>query len=77
MQNLYVVDISVWLVLFWGGAIMPAAMGLVISAVPENMRAFSSAMSQMAFNVFGYVCSNPKESLYLESPYNETLLDRG
>ena len=54
VPHIAAVGIFVWFVLFFGGAIMPAATGLVISAVPDSMRAFSSAMSQMVFNTLGY-----------------------
>ena len=54
IPHIAAVGVFVWFVLFFGGAIMPAATGLVISAVPDSMRAFSSAMSQMVFNTLGY-----------------------
>jgi hypothetical protein len=40
-------------VLFFGGAIVPGATGLVLSSVPSHLREMSSAMSIFIFNIFG------------------------
>eukprot|EP00743_Colponemidia_sp_Colp-15_P000739 GILK01000818.1.p1 GENE.GILK01000818.1~~GILK01000818.1.p1 ORF type:complete len:578 (+),score=69.61 GILK01000818.1:89-1822(+) len=44
----------VWLLLFFGGAILPAATGVLMSAVPVFMRSFSSAVSMLTYNTLGY-----------------------
>ena len=44
----------IWLLLFWGGAIMPIATGLILSSVHINLRSFSSAVSMCTYNLLGY-----------------------
>ena len=44
----------VWFILFFGGAIVPGATGMVISSVDPRLKAFSSAMSMLTYNVLGY-----------------------
>ena len=46
--------ISIWLVLFFGGAILPALTGLIINAVGEECRNMASSFSMFMFNIFGY-----------------------
>jgi MFS family permease len=46
--------VCVWLVLFWGGAMLPGSTGLLLSSVPQNLRAFSAAMSMFVYNIGGY-----------------------
>eukprot|EP00743_Colponemidia_sp_Colp-15_P005798 GILK01006233.1.p1 GENE.GILK01006233.1~~GILK01006233.1.p1 ORF type:complete len:526 (-),score=55.22 GILK01006233.1:108-1685(-) len=48
------VIILIWMLLFFGASIMPTATGIVISAVPADMRSFSSAISMMTYNLLGY-----------------------
>ncbi len=54
IKNFPAVIALLWLVLFWGGAIMPAATGLILSSVPASLRSFSSAMSMFMYNLLGY-----------------------
>jgi MFS family permease len=44
----------IWCVLFFGGAVIPGATGLVLSSVPPQLRSFSSAVSMLTYNIFGY-----------------------
>jgi hypothetical protein len=44
----------VWLVLFFGGAMIPGSTGLLLSSVPPSLRAFSAAMSMFVYNISGY-----------------------
>eukprot|EP00744_Colponema_vietnamica_P005024 GILI01007410.1.p1 GENE.GILI01007410.1~~GILI01007410.1.p1 ORF type:complete len:579 (+),score=197.95 GILI01007410.1:84-1820(+) len=44
----------IWLLLAFGGAILPAATGVIMSSVPLYMRSFSSAVSMLIYNVLGY-----------------------
>ena len=53
-KNFWLVLGCVWLVLFFGGAIVPGATGMVISSVDPRLKAFSSAMSMLTYNVLGY-----------------------
>lgn len=52
--NFYVCVACIWLTLFFGGAIVPAASGIVIEVVKPEQRVNSSAFAQVAFNVCGY-----------------------
>jgi hypothetical protein len=56
----------VWLVLFFGGAIVPGATGLVLAAVPARTRALSSAMLIFVSNIFGYIAGTMVPALYMQ-----------
>ena len=53
-NNLTLVISLCWFLLFWGGAIVPAATGLILASVPDSLRSFSSAMSMLWYNVLGF-----------------------
>ena len=53
-HDLNVIISLIWLLLFWGGAIMPTATGLILSSVPVSLRSFSSAVSMFLYNMLGY-----------------------
>eukprot|EP00520_Triparma_pacifica_P012198 CAMPEP_0118651660 /NCGR_PEP_ID=MMETSP0785-20121206/10902_1 /TAXON_ID=91992 /ORGANISM="Bolidomonas pacifica, Strain CCMP 1866" /LENGTH=685 /DNA_ID=CAMNT_0006544123 /DNA_START=9 /DNA_END=2066 /DNA_ORIENTATION=- len=44
----------IWFLLFFGGAIVPAAVGICLSAVPPSIRAFSSSVSMVVYNILGH-----------------------
>lgn len=44
----------IWLLLFFGGAIVPAAVGICLSAVPKSIRPFSSSVSMVVYNILGH-----------------------
>jgi len=46
--------IGLWIVLFFGGCILPPATGMLISVVDPETRPFASAVSMVFYNVFGY-----------------------
>lgn len=43
-----------WLLLFFGGAILPPATGILIASVDPSVRPFASSLSMFAYNIFGY-----------------------
>jgi MFS family permease len=45
---------SVWLVLFFGGALLPAVTGVAISSVPPPLRSVANALSLLLYNLLGY-----------------------
>ena len=47
----------IFITLVFGGAIIPAAMGCLVSAVPPDMRSVGSAVSMFCFQQFGYAFS--------------------
>jgi hypothetical protein len=60
------VILLIWFVLFFGGAIVPGATGLVLSSVPPQVRAFSSAMSILTFNILGYASGTILPGVYMQ-----------
>eukprot|EP00743_Colponemidia_sp_Colp-15_P005689 GILK01006116.1.p1 GENE.GILK01006116.1~~GILK01006116.1.p1 ORF type:complete len:293 (-),score=44.29 GILK01006116.1:254-1069(-) len=55
-ELIYLIPLT-WILLFFGGAVMPTAAGILISVVPTEIKAFSSAVSIMAYNLFGFFLS--------------------
>ena len=45
----------VWLLMFFGGAIMAPLTGLMLILVDENLRGSASSISQFSYNAFGYL----------------------
>jgi MFS family permease len=58
--------VSIWLVLFFGGAIVPGATGLVLTSVPPSLRPFSAALSTLTYNVLGYAAGTLIPGLYMQ-----------
>lgn len=55
--GMYVSILGLWLLLFFGGACLPALTGIFIDAVRPESRALASSLSQIAFNILGYFCA--------------------
>lgn len=43
VDQFYVDAVLLWIVLFFGGAMMPGLTGLMMSSVPAHLRAFGNA----------------------------------
>jgi predicted permease len=54
LNNFHAVVGLLWLLLFFGGSMMPAVTGIMISSVPRNMRAVANSIAQLCSNTFGY-----------------------
>jgi MFS family permease len=67
----------VWLVLFWGGAVVPGATGLLLTAVPHDQRQFSSAMAMLATNVAGYAAGTILPGAVMEAAQAGYMTDDG
>ncbi|RLN97187.1 hypothetical protein BBJ28_00007134 [Nothophytophthora sp. Chile5] len=65
-NDVYVTAGFLWLLLFFGGAILPACTGIFISVVPAEHRALASSFSVMIFNLFGYSLSPYLTGLIME-----------
>ncbi|KAI9914628.1 hypothetical protein PsorP6_007530 [Peronosclerospora sorghi] len=65
-DNVYTTSSFLWLLLFFGGAILPACTGIFISVVPAEHRALASSFSVMIFNLFGYSLSPYLTGLIME-----------
>eukprot|EP00397_Hematodinium_sp_SG-2012_P006987 GEMP01007026.1.p1 GENE.GEMP01007026.1~~GEMP01007026.1.p1 ORF type:complete len:538 (+),score=50.34 GEMP01007026.1:86-1699(+) len=48
------VVVFLWLVLFFGGMIVPGATGILLMSVPPKTRPMASGIGQGAYNIFGY-----------------------
>eukprot|EP00812_Abedinium_dasypus_P016289 NODE_999_length_1274_cov_325.026251.p1 GENE.NODE_999_length_1274_cov_325.026251~~NODE_999_length_1274_cov_325.026251.p1 ORF type:complete len:367 (+),score=90.58 NODE_999_length_1274_cov_325.026251:3-1103(+) len=48
------VVISIWFLLLFGGALLPAVTGISMAAVPESLRKSASSWSMLLYNVLGY-----------------------
>lgn len=46
-----------WLLFFFGGALMPAVTGLMLHSIPKNIRAFGNSQAQLFHNLLGYLPS--------------------
>ena len=55
--DFWTVLISIWMILFFGGAILPALSGMLINAVGDDCRAMASSFSMFMFNIFGYAAA--------------------
>lgn len=58
--------VLLWFVLFFGGAIVPGATGLVLTSVPPSLRALSCAISMLTYNVFGYAAGSLVPGFYMD-----------
>ena len=43
-----------WMLLFWGGAMVPTATGIAVSSVPKRQQNASGALGQLIYNIFGF-----------------------
>ena len=62
--------ILLWLVLFFGGAMMPGLTGIMMVSVPPYLRAFGNSNGEIIKNVFGYLPS-PFMYGWFNSLFNE------
>jgi len=56
-MNFWVLMCSVWVVLFFGGALLPAVTGVCVSSVPPDIRSLSSSVSMFIYNLLGYAAA--------------------
>uniref|UniRef100_M4BYL5 Major facilitator superfamily (MFS) profile domain-containing protein n=1 Tax=Hyaloperonospora arabidopsidis (strain Emoy2) TaxID=559515 RepID=M4BYL5_HYAAE len=65
-NDVFITSGFLWLLLFFGGSILPACTGIFISVVPAEHRAIASSFSVMVFNLFGYSLSPYLTGLIME-----------
>ncbi|CAK95162.1 unnamed protein product (macronuclear) [Paramecium tetraurelia] len=53
--------LCLWFLLFFGGAIVPPLMGIMLSSVPKHLKAFANSSTTMFQNLFGFL---PAPSIY-------------
>ena len=54
LDNLLLASSSIWMLLFFGSATLPAATGVMLNSVHPSMRPFAAALATICFNVLGY-----------------------
>ncbi|SBS92979.1 sugar transporter, putative [Plasmodium ovale curtisi] len=54
LNNFFFFSVSLWLCLFTGSALVPVAVGMLLSCVNNHQKSLSSAVSQVIYNVFGW-----------------------
>lgn len=54
MGPFYVVVVLLWNLLAWGGALVPALTGVMLSVLPVSVRTIGSGLAQAMFNVLGF-----------------------
>jgi hypothetical protein len=47
--------IEIWLVLFFGGAILPQVTGIMLNSVPESKRTSANSIANLCYNLLGYM----------------------
>lgn len=57
VDNFYVAASLLWMVLFFGGAMMPGLTGIMMVSVPPYLRAFGNSNGEIIKNVAGYLPS--------------------
>eukprot|EP01017_Pseudomicrothorax_dubius_P033629 TRINITY_DN4519_c0_g4_i2.p1 TRINITY_DN4519_c0_g4~~TRINITY_DN4519_c0_g4_i2.p1 ORF type:complete len:516 (-),score=96.62 TRINITY_DN4519_c0_g4_i2:149-1696(-) len=55
VSNFPLAIVMLWIVFFFGGALMPPATGIMISSIPKPIRAFGSSTAQIFQNLLGYL----------------------
>ena len=58
--------IFLWLLLFFGGCVLPSAMGIIVNSVPREFQSSSSAVSQLVFNLGGYFLAPVLSALLMD-----------
>lgn len=53
-SNFSIVVVFLWLLLLFGGALMPAVTGIMISSIPKYLRSFGNSNAQLIQNLLGY-----------------------
>ncbi|KAL8429395.1 hypothetical protein Efla_001233 [Eimeria flavescens] len=54
VESFLLFAILIWGCLFFGAALVPVAVGIQLASVPFHQRSISSALSQFAYNMFGW-----------------------
>ena len=54
MDKIIYVIPSLWLLLFFGAALIPTCTGVIVNSVPKVYQSASSSLSQLIFNLGGY-----------------------
>jgi predicted MFS family arabinose efflux permease len=47
-----------WMLIFWGGAMVPTATGIAVSAVPKRQQNASGSLGQLIYNLGFFLAPN-------------------
>ena len=47
--------LCIWLLLFFGGIILPPVTGIMLNTVEENQKTSANSLANLAYNLFGYM----------------------
>jgi hypothetical protein len=60
-NSFYLIGISIWMLLFFGGFLVPPLIGIIINSVKEHQKASANSISNLLQNLIGYL---PAPGLY-------------
>ena len=55
LDNYYIITPLLWLLLFFGGFMMPALTGIIISSAPARLKTLSNSFAFFCYNILGYL----------------------
>lgn len=55
IDNFYLFFVFIWLLLFFGGFIVPVVTGILLVSVKPNERTVANSIANLAYNLFGYL----------------------
>jgi MFS family permease len=55
VNNIPLFIILMWLLLFFGGSIVPGLTGIMLSSIPENNKEIANSMTHFCYNLIGYL----------------------
>lgn len=61
LNTFWPVVVLIWIQLFFGGAMVPPVTGIMLTAVPQKLRAFANSNTTTIYNLFGFL---PAPSVY-------------
>jgi len=56
-DDFFTFGLLVWLLLFFGGALLPSLTGIMLSSVPEHMRGSANSVATLTYNMLGWMPS--------------------
>src|SRR5690606_26424215 len=57
IDNYYIFITLMWLLLFFGGSIVPGLTGIMISSTHDKTKEISNSITHLCYNLFGYLPS--------------------
>lgn len=57
INNFFLFVLLIWLLLFFGGSIVPGLTGIMISATPEKTKEVAMSITHLGYNLLGYLPS--------------------